>query len=179
MGAAMFAEDLKAVLDRVARRLTTVHVVAGFGWAIVVGVVVLLVAMWLDLLWELPGAVRFCSIIGAALLGCGVLGYIIARTLQRRSPQMLARRLAEVGGTGGEILSGTDLMSQQQAAPLSSHLAGLAIKQAGSKAQSVSTSEAVPAKPVKWSWGSLTGIAAVVVLLALLLPRVAWTQWTR
>ncbi len=175
----MFADDLKAVLDRVARRLTAVNVLAGFGWAVVVGVVALLVAMWLDLLWELPGTVRFSCLVGAIVLGVGVLGWVVARTLKRRSPQMLARRLDEVGGTGGEILSGTDLMSQPQTAPVSSHLAGLAIKQAGRKAQAVSAAAAVPAKPVKWSWGSLTGIAAVVVLLGLLLPRVAWTQWTR
>src|SRR5207249_29576 len=96
-------------LRRIRRRLVFCEGVSGGSWSIIASVGLLLLAMWLDLLWELSPFLRIASVVGAAgvapmvWMACGWL------TASRGRGAVLARRMDRVAGTGGVILSGWDL----------------------------------------------------------------------
>lgn len=176
----MLGADLLRSLERITLRLKTVCAFSGAGWALACMLLVVVLAAWSDLLWEMPGWVRLMSLISAVVLGIGILVAMIYRGWRQGTPRFMARRLDHVAGTGGIILTGTDLVLEQQPnSSLTAELAQLAIQKAGSVAQTVKPSAVVPAKPIQWSWGSLMGLGLIVLLVALVLPRLAWTQWNR
>jgi len=90
-----------------------------------------------------------------------------------------------VADTGGDILTDVELDSAVQSAgtrhvaPLSQGLAQLAISQAAALAIKVPTAIALRARPVRQSAAALGGLRVLVALVAVVLPRLSWTQWNR
>src|SRR5262245_58821508 len=176
---------LPDLLHRLRRRVLLIDGAAGFVWGLTVGTLWLLAGVWLDLVLELSGALR------VAILGTTVavaLAVFLRKTIAgmaRGAAHWMARRLDEVAGTGGQILSGVDLVAatsqyDYSADPgLTSGLAQLAVKRATQLAHSVPQSAAVPVRPVKRSAGSLGIVLCVAALAVLLMPRLAATEWRR
>jgi hypothetical protein len=143
-------------------------------------VALLLVGVWCDLLWELSPELRIATSAIALVGSLCVIGTVTFVALRSRSQRALAQRLDQVGGTGGEILSGVDLLAGAQAgAPLTRGLTALAVERAGRLAAQVPGGRAISARPVGWSLGAVTLLAAAVALVAVCLPRLAETQWWR
>ncbi len=171
---------LSSTLRRLGQRLMAVGVSAAIGWGLALALVVLLAGTWLDLLWELAPEVRVGCLVAAAVTAMGLVAYLGWRTLRRRTPGLLARRLDHVAGSGGRILSGVDLsLEEHRQSALTSGLSELAVADAARLAERVPGSRAVPLRPLGWSLGGLAALIAVVALIVLLLPRLAWTQWLR
>ena len=65
---------LQAQLRHFARRLLAIGVASGLGWGLAAAILLLVVCVWLDLLWELPPAMRVaCAAAAAAVIGLLVL----------------------------------------------------------------------------------------------------------
>ena len=64
----MNATSLHKRLRYFGRRVLAVGVAAGVAWGIAAAVVLLLVSVWLDLLWELPPSVRIAGTVLALVV---------------------------------------------------------------------------------------------------------------
>ena len=100
----------------------------------------------------------------------------------------MARRLDDVGGTGGQILSGFDLAygsgcdrrkCRRTSSNLGGGLATMAIDRAGRLATEVSAARAVPIRPLAVAGGYALATIAVLGIAAIAMPRLASTEWLR
>ncbi len=174
------SEHVLMRLRHLARRLLWVHLAAGAGWGIVAALVLMLGGAWLDLLWEMPAALRAaCG--GAAL--ATLLGVLVsAGGLARRRgrAEVLAGRLDAAAHAGGQIRAGADLALAPTAQPtLTAGLAAMAIQHAGELAAPIPAARVVPLRPVGRALAVLGTLAGLVTLLAIGLPRLAEAQWWR
>jgi hypothetical protein len=159
----------------------TLGATAGLGWGLACLVALLVVAVWLDLVVELPPRLRILaesvSLAAAAALAIGTL----FAALRQGQPRRLAGRLDAAGQAGGQIVAGFDLAQRQprDASPLSEGLAELAVDRAGEVASNLSPAAAVPARAARRSWLASASCAIVVALVGLAAPRLAQTEWLR
>jgi hypothetical protein len=176
----MTTPSLHSQLRRFGRRVLLVGLLAGAAWALATAIVLAVAGAWLDLVWELPPAGRLACLAAAAVGAAGVIAATAWFVTRRRQPRELARRLDRTAGTGGEILTGVDLMfDRPPASPLTGGLATLAVERAGTVAGRVDGRRAVPAKPLSWAVGTLAGLAVTIAVVAMALPRLTETQWLR
>jgi len=173
----------------VRKRLFSVGVIAALGWVLLAIIVVLLIAVWFDLLWELPAEARLGSFAVAGIIGL-VLFTILGVSLLRKSKQdRLASRLDQVGGTGGEITTGLELsteLKRRENQPtdkpkqqIESGLAAMAVDRAAQTAGSIDRSLAVPNKPIKTVALALAGVGLLLAVVGISMPKLAQTQWAR
>ncbi len=77
------------------------------------GVGFLLIA-WLDIIWQLPTAIRQ-AVLPIAFLACLIsFAWLLYRVWCQTKSNLIARRMDEVGQTGGQILSGLELATDSQ-----------------------------------------------------------------
>ncbi len=173
------------ILNRLGRRVLLLDGAAGAVWGIVAAIACIICGAWLDLVLELPGALRVAVILVAAAAAIAMIYRRARGGLFRGTPSQLARRLDQVAGSGGQILSGVDLAGAGETRffshnpELSAGLAQLAIERATKLAGTISRSVAVPPVGVLRSLGALGAIFAGIALFSLLLPRVVATEWKR
>jgi hypothetical protein len=176
----MPAHNLTSILQSLGRRLLTLNCAAGVAWGVTAAVVFILLGVWLDLLWELPPGLRVACLGLAGVVAAGIVAMLVAIALKKRTPHALARRIDGVAETGGQIVTGVDLlMEQQRFTAVASGLALIAVDQAAQKAASVPKEKVIPTKPLWWSVCSVLGVALLVAVLCLALPRLALAQWLR
>src|SRR4051812_47478341 len=181
----MTTPSLHAQLRRFGRRVLFVGLLAGAAWALAAAILLAVAGAWLAPVWELPPVGRIACLAAAAVGAVGVVAAAAWFVTRRRAPRELARRLDRAAGTGGEFLTGVDLLlapgSQTPAtvSPLTGGLATLAVERAGTVAGNVDGRRAVPAKPLVWAAGTAAVIAVGIALVAVLMPRLAMTQWLR
>ena len=176
----MPAHNLTSILQTLGRRLLTLNVAMGIAWGLTAAVVFILLGVWLDLLWELPPGLRVACLGLAGVAAAGMVAILVLTALKRRQPLVLARRIDGVAGTGGQVVTGVDLLLEQQRFDaVSSGLARIAVDQAAERARSVPRDKVVPTRPLWWSVASVVGTGLLVAALCLALPRLAWAQWLR
>ena len=176
----MATNSLLLRLRHLGRRLVGVRVAAGTGWGLVAAILLLLGCIWLDLLWELSPYLRLTSTGGALLVTILLAAVASWLALRQGRPHLLARLLDQTAQSGGAIHAGVDLaLESRSLPPLTAGLAELAVERAERLAASVPGSRAVPLQPVYWSFGGASVLAAMVGLAALVMPRLALTQWLR
>lgn len=167
-------------LRSIRRRMLAVGISAGLGWALVVWLLVLTVCMWIDLVLELPPLLRLTAARVAVAFGVAWAAMAAWGVLRRSKPTDLARRMDQVGRTGGQILSGIDLLlDTRPRGALTNGLAAMAIDRAARLAQRVSPTDAVPGRPLGWAFGSLAGLVLAGGLASLAAPGLLGTQWAR
>ena len=134
---------------------------AALAWASVAVVMAALAVVWLDLLWELSAEARSLSLVVAILAGAVVMAAGCGWATRRGEFSKLARRLDQVGGTGGQIVSGYDLSHALARfgieSDLSRGLAAVAVDRASELAAGVSIEQAAPWQPAArrpWAWAS-------------------------
>ena len=96
-------QELKRTLALSQRRMFSIGVAMALGWLLLAVIAVLVLAIWLDVLWELSPAARVAAMIAAFLVGGGLFTALMVSLSRTAVASRLAKRLDEVAGTGGEI----------------------------------------------------------------------------
>ena len=104
----MTGGPLESPLRRVRRRLITSGTLTAAAWALVAGIAVLLIGVWLDLLWELSPEYRIAAWIAAAVGGCALAAWALTALARRATFGAVARRMDQTVG-GGQILTAWEL----------------------------------------------------------------------
>jgi len=174
---------LSSSMGQFRKRLRSVGFVAAFGWMVLVATIVLLLAVWFDLLWELSANARMIAFAVAGVAALAAFVMLAVAVMRRSGRDRLAAHLDQVGGTGGEIKSGLDLAdslnNKQQNNPLAAGLASLAISKAADRADSIDQKTAVSIAPLKTVAIALVAVGALVALATFAMPNLVQTQWSR
>jgi len=182
------ASALGRQLQSLRRRLLAIRAGAGLLFGLPAMAVVVVFWVWLDLLWELSPGVRIAGDALAVLAGGAALAIVYWRAARSGNRSAMARRLDDVGGTGGQILSGFDLANgsgttgekaSEKVDELGGGLATMAIDRAGRLATEVSAARAVPIRPLAVAGGYALATIAVLGVAAIAMPRLAATEWLR
>jgi hypothetical protein len=189
MSATLSSPSKHALLPRLnswRRRQWLFAAVNGCLWGLFVALLALLVAAWLDLLWELPAQVRAGALPVAGILGTGVLLLAIGRGWWAAGVRRLAAVADGAVNAGGEFLTGLDLAGPTYTSraiagnpSLTEGLRHMAVQRAADKLNLVSAQKVVPARPLATSALTLIGLLAAVGILCLAMPKLAQTQWHR
>jgi hypothetical protein len=176
---------LQDILERLGRRVLMIHGTAGTVWSAVAAAACLACGVWLDLMLELPAGLRMIVLGSAIAAAVFVFVRSARRALRSKAPAHLAARLDQASASGGQVLSAIDLASADprtfatHAPDLSAGLARLAIERGTKIAAGVPRPSVAPAAPVVKSMGVLALAGAAAFVFALLLPRLAATEWQR
>ncbi|MEN6451699.1 MAG: hypothetical protein ABFC96_14500 [Thermoguttaceae bacterium] len=184
------------------RRLLGVHVTAATVWGVAAATVLLLLAAWLDLLWELPPGWRIAMLWIAAGCDVGLVAVLTVVAWRAARGFALARRLDRAGEAGGRIFTGWEFergnwgMQHRGAGcqpaetqinrgrlttcpTLSAGLAVMAAEDAANAARQVSLRRAAPWRPLRRALAAVALLGAIVAALAIALPSMTGVQWNR
>jgi len=163
------------------RRSVSLSAVSVLCWTLVGLLLAILVAMWIDLVWALPAAVRWWITRGGVLLAAAVVVVRVIRLIVETDNDSLARQIDETQKTGGEILTGWQLSSRpvRPVGTMSHGLAAMAAERAGTLVASFLPAAVFPATVLRRAAQSLVAIVVVSALLAIVMPAVAGTQVSR
>jgi hypothetical protein len=178
---------LQARLRQAGRRLVLIGSTGALFWGLALAVILLIVAAWLDLVWELSPAARTVLPWCAAAAGGLLLAIQTYRAVRSAGPAALARRLDRAVNSSGEILTGWELDRaltthfdpHVASRSLTAGLVALAAEQAESIARRAPLAKAVPAKPLLRAAIVLAALAAAIGLLAWAMPGLVATEWDR
>jgi hypothetical protein len=180
--------SLGTQLRRIRRRLLSIGTAAATVWGLAAVTVLLLLGVWLDLLWEFSPEWRIGTFCLAGVAGAAMLATLVIATMRAAHDAAIARRLDREGG-GGRILTGWELSREEWAKreclaraanrDLTVSLATIAVDDAAEAAMQVPLAKVAPLRPLGRSLGALGLLWAVVAMLAVCLPGLAWTQWDR
>lgn len=172
-------------IAQIRRRVLGVGAAAAAFWVILAIIGLLLLAAWLDLLWEMPPDLRTAAVWIAGAIGLLLLGLLMVRLFRSSQPADVARRLDAAGESEGRIFTGWELAERgfgrhnSASLSLSAGLAHIAVERASSEAVQVPLDRAAPLRPALRSAATLIGVLALVGVLWLGLPNLARTQWNR
>ena len=192
----MTRPSLVQPLSRARQRLLLVALAAGLLWGTVAAAAALACGVWLDLVWELPPLARIAALVLAVVAAAGALALVVGRSWRQARVDRVARRLDQAGATGGVIVSGWELSggnpsrgtsrgamvvhSATAALPsVTSQLAELAVAHAARLASQISLATAIPLAPLRRAAAAACFVGLAVVIVALLFPSLARTQWQR
>lgn len=171
---------LRRSLGRVGRRIGVVAGIGGVGWGIFAALAVLLSAAWIDLVVELSSVVRVWVLGLGGAAAAGAVLWMAWVGWRRGRPGKVARRLDGAAETGGEVRTGWELLSVGEAArPVTEGLRHLAVRRAGEVAGSVAAGIVAPMRGAFRPYLFFTAGVVLVVIVALVAPRLAVTQWVR
>jgi hypothetical protein len=172
-------------IRRTRRRLLGIATAAAVAWGLAAATMLLLVAAWLDLLWELPTRWRIAALWTAGGCGAGLLLVLAFTALRAARAAAIARRLDRAGRSGGRILTGWELAQGRyglrgaRPAPITAGLAQLAVADAASAAARVPLALAAPWRPLGRSLAALACLWAAVAAVAIALPGLSSAEWNR
>ncbi len=171
---------LKRRLTVLRRRWLTIGTLNGLLCGLLAMASVFLFVAWLDLLWELSGVARWFSLRLAAAAGVLMIIAVIGYAHRAGNRRALAKRMDRAGETGGQILSGLDLiLFPVGGSQLSQDLSAMAVEHAGTVSQDVSPWQVVPLRWTRIAGCALLLTAAGIGTFCLLMPALAQTQWVR
>lgn len=180
MEAAHTSQSLQETLRRFRARLRAVYLTGGAAWGIVAAVALLVAGMWIDLMVDLPPLARVVVNVLVFAGGVGLFVFAGWRFVADAKDAAIASRLDRAGRSRGEILSGVDLMNAAaELSPTTAGLAMLATERASVLAARVSPADAVPASRLRLPSLSLIAALIAVILIALVAPKLASTEWSR
>ncbi len=176
--------NLNQRISVIKRRLIAVGLSASTAWAVAAGALLLLLSMWLDLVLELPPAVRIACGVACLALAVVMAGLLIRSAWHRVTPAAIARRLDGAAGAHGQVVSGVDLllsppMATHGASAVTSGLARMAVERAAALAANVSSAVAAPARPLYRPVAALAVLVLFAMITAAAAPRLFSTQWLR
>ncbi|HJQ79698.1 MAG TPA: hypothetical protein VJ828_07070, partial [Lacipirellulaceae bacterium] len=141
----------------------------------------LLAFMWIDLVWAIPTAGRWA--ITRLGLVVGLLAIVATWWWKKRglTTGQVAYWVDTQAKTGGELLAGWQLEQRPpaKASTLTKGLAQMASVRAGRRLASIEPESVLPADAVKKAAWMLCAGIGLTVLLTIILPSLAWTQWQR
>jgi len=167
-------------LNRLRQRTIVLGVSAGLGWALTGGLILMLVWVWLDLVFELPAGLRIG--LRPAIAACAVLFTLRAAVgaWRRGSARALARIVDGTAQSGGQVLTGVELSTESRPmGDMSRGLAAIAVDRAAEFVAGLARQRAVPARPVVRAFAVTCVLILTVVAVAVIAPRLAAAQWLR
>ena len=183
MTRATILKRLQAHLLRFTSRSATQSAWAAIGWAFVSAVLATLLVGWVDLLVDLPPALRIVLLLGVLATPIVVGRWFYRRSRRQSSLQQLTQRVDQVLESHGEVSAGVDLSQSQAAAghapPLTQGLTLLAMLRAAGLLSTVAIEEAVPGTQVAKALASAGAAACFSFLLTVSLPGLVWTETLR
>lgn len=146
-----------------------------------VTVLVLLAAMWADLIWEMPTALRWSITRVGPFIALMVWGILSFSTMRRITARAMASMVDQRASTGGEILSGWQL--ERTPPPNESSLtygfSQMAIAHAGERLKALDPRVLIPSDRTRKAWVVCAGCMLVLGIMTAALPSIAWNQWQR
>lgn len=141
----------------------------------------LLLAMIADSFSEMSATSRWLCGRGSLLVAIAVVAACCIRSVRNTSKGRLAYEIDASQGTGGQIMTGWDLLSNLNAydAPLTAKFAKQAIRQSVQRLSTIPPSAVVPLKAIQWPAYSVLGLIAFIALMALVSPPLSWIQFKR
>ncbi|MCO8123254.1 hypothetical protein NHH03_16010 [Stieleria sp. TO1_6] len=189
------SDDLERTKVRYAMALHPIRqraLLVGLLTALAIGFLLVLVClvagMWVDLTFPLPVAVRRLVLPAAGLGAIATIILLMRHSRAARSDQEITRQIDEVSQANGKVMAGYDLLHRsaddatgagENVNPFSQALSALAARQAEQVCQRVDAVEVVSAAPAKQWWVKAMIAIAAIALVALIVPRMAWTQAQR
>jgi len=187
-----FEPRLIDLMTKVRRRLLLVDSATGSCWGLFAALLTALLAMWLDLVWELPPLARAASWGCASVVFVAAFARQMARTWQSIQARRIARQIDSASGFQGEWLNGFEFAAlrgavneQTNAAhnvssdPLTTGLATMAVERAGRLSECVQRNAVISRQPAVIAARALATGIALVALLAFICPTLARSQWQR
>ena len=178
-------ELLQQRLEGLRRVRMVVGGISGLFWGSLAFLATLIAWVWVDLVFDLPPALR----ITAWLTAFGMLAVfavkVILNTRANARNELLAEELDNAAATGGEIRSGLDMSADQRVglapgnAELSKQLADMAVRKASVLVHDVPDQDVAPMTPAFNSAAAVGGSLFVLVIMILIGPRAAWTEMNR
>src|SRR5262249_31173069 len=138
----------------------------------------LLLAMWIDLVVPIPMDGRWAfTRIGLVVAAISIASICFLK-IRRCTPARVASIVDTRAKTGGEALAGWQLERRPPAksSTLTRGFAQMASARAGGLLAKIAPESVLPLNPVRKSAWLLCGCVFVTVVLAALMPRVAWNQ---
>lgn len=175
------ARSLAQRLSALRRRGLTVGGAAALLWGLAAALACLVLAVWIDLLWEIKAAARVSAWGVVALAGAGVGLAVVVWAARRMQPRRLASKLDEASRSGGQVLTGWDLASEtgRAASPLRQGMAQMAVQGAEAVSEKTPAAAVVPWRPLTRAGATFGGLVLLVGGAILLMPKLAHTQWMR
>src|SRR4051794_35805548 len=155
-------------LAELRHRLLRIAAGCGAGWAVVVVIALLILAMWLDLVAELPAGLRVFADVVALVVGAALFARLVVTALRGPMPLELGRRIDVAAGANGQVVSGIDLMLSRRNAgesDVSAGLAQLAVERAERIAATVAPARVLSGEPLT-KVGQALFIVVVIVAAA-------------
>jgi len=141
----------------------------------------LLVAMTADSFSEMSATSRWLCGRGSLLVAIVAVAVCCIRSIRVTSKARLAYEIDASQATGGQIMTGWDLLRNLDSydAPLTASFAKHAIRQSIQRLSMISPSAVVPLKAIHWPAYSGLGLIAIVAIISLVSPPLAWVQFKR
>ena len=173
--------SLQLRLSELRRRLLAIAAACGAGWALCAAAGLLILAMWLDLMIELPAALRVSADLVATVVAIVLCARLVIFAFHDALPLELGRRIDRAADARGQVVSGIDLMlaAPDAASPVSRGLAQLGIERAEQIAGRVPAVRVLPADPLRRMGQALFGVAVLIAAVFIISPRLATTQLAR
>lgn len=176
----MIDPELERRLNGLRRRTLALGGTSGAAWGLTAALVALPVAMWLDLIWELPPALRITAWVVAGAAAVAITVITFARAQRQAAAGRLADRLDAAGNTSGTIRAGWELTQTDKfESPLSQGLALIAVEKAKRASAAIDDRRVMPLGVLRRAMGSCGALLALLLLVAVVLPNVARTEWLR
>lgn len=141
----------------------------------------MLLAMAADSLSEMSATSRWLCGRGSLSVAFAVVAVCCIRTVRKTSKGRLAQDIDASQGTGGQIMTGWDLLRNLNAydAPLTAKFAKQAIRQSVQRLSTIPPSAVVPLKSIQWPAYSVLGLIVLIAIIAFVSPPLAWIQFKR
>lgn len=138
-------------------------------------------AMWLDIIWELPAAARWLITRAGSILAAAATAAAIWWRSRQVTDERLAHRIDEAQRTGGEILAGWQLATRptQPASEVSRALAGVAANRASDRVAIIDPREVIDGSTVKQAAIFSLWVLGAMALAWLVMPGIMQHQFNR
>ena len=164
--------SLQGHLRSVANRMRAIGFCDALCWTLAILGAAWLAFAWLDIIWQLPISIRQVVVPVSIIAVACVFAWLMYRQFSATSNDKIAKRLDQVGETGGQILSGLDMIKEREStgsssdalSPLANGIASVAVEQASQRAINVDSNAAAPWSIAKRS-ASIAGAVVFVTLL--------------
>lgn len=141
----------------------------------------MLVAMVIDLFSEMTADWRWRVGRLSAQTAIAVVSLFAFRSVRKTSAGQLAHRIDASQSTGGQILTGWDLLrrTNESDSPLTSRFIAKAISQSAVLLNTIKPAKVVPLKVLKTPATTGASLVVAIALISFLWPQLAWTQFQR
>ena len=176
-------------LHPIRQRAVLVGIMIALAIGALVGLSLIVFGAWLDLTYPLSASIRRVILLVTATCTAIAVVMYFRKAKHASTDEQISQQIDRVSQTDGTVLAGFDLMSHgvptaksAGQAPLdavSADLASIAAEQAEVVCRNVDPVDVIPTHKARFWWRNVAIAFGVLFLIALVVPRMAWTQAQR